>query len=116
MGRRGKIAVVIQAILRVTVGTAMLLGAAGVASADEAKTPISAAMILNIVAAPVDSRTSAFDEALKRPAPASPDSNAGEVLPDGSVRYGRTVITVKNPCPPGTTHWEPPVLPGRVRR
>jgi len=38
------------------------------------------------------------------------------VLPDGSVRYGRTVITVKNPCPPNSNHWEPPILPGRGRR
>lgn len=92
------------------------LGASSVASADEAKTAISAAMILNIVAAPTESRTSAFDEALRRPPPPVADSTAGEVLPDGSVRYGRAVVTVKNPCPPGTDHWEPPVLPGRGRR
>jgi hypothetical protein len=87
--------------------------AAGVASADEAKTPVSAAMILSIVGAPIESRTSAFDEALRRPAPAAPDRTIGEVLADGSVRYGRTIITVKNPCPSGTDHWEPPPLPGR---
>jgi hypothetical protein len=92
---------------------AILLASAGVAGADEAKTPVSAAMILSIVTGPVETRTSAFDEALKRPVAAVQDSTAGEVLPDGSVRYGRTVITVKNPCPPGTAHWEPPPLPGR---
>jgi hypothetical protein len=86
-----------------------LLAAAGVAHADEAKTPVSATMILDIVSAPVQDRKSAFDEALRRPAP--PAAEAGEVLPDGSVRYGKTVITVKNPCPPGE-HYEP-VLPGR---
>ena len=104
--------------LRVVVTTAVLFGAASVAAADEAKTPLSAAMILNIVSAPPveRSRTSAFDEALKRPAPVASDSSEGEVLPDGSVRYGRTVITVKNPCPPNSNHWEPPVLPGRHRR
>lgn len=105
-----------QATARVVVIALVLLGAAGVASADEAKTPVSAAMILNLVAAPVDGRTSAFDEALRRPAPAVQDSSAGEVLPDGSVRYGRAVVTVKNPCPPGTFHYEPPPLPGRSRR
>lgn len=99
--------------LRVLVISAMVVGAAGVANADEAKTPVSAAMILSIVGAPVESRTSAFDEALRRPAPSVSDGSAGEVLADGSVRYGRTVITVKNPCPPGTDHWEPPPLPGR---
>jgi len=98
-------------------GVALVLAASGAAAADEAKTPVSAAMILSIVGAPVvDSRSSAFDEALRRPAPpAAADSSQGEVLPDGSVRYGRTIVTVKNPCPPGTAHWEPPVLPGRRR-
>lgn len=101
--------------LRAAVVT-LILVAPGVVAAEEAKTPISAAMILNIVAAPpAESRTSAFDEALKRPAPAPADNSVGEVLPDGSVRYGRTVITVKNPCPPGT-HNEPLILPGRARR
>jgi hypothetical protein len=106
---------VVSRILRAAVVLVLALGAPGLAAADEAKTPISAAMILNIVAAPAESRTSAFDEALKRPAPAASDNSVGEVLPDGSVRYGRTVITVKNPCPPGT-HNEPLILPGRVRR
>jgi hypothetical protein len=98
------------------VSTAVLLGAAGVAWAEEAKTPVSAAVILSIVSAPVMSRVSPFDEALRRPAPSAPDSSAGEVLPDGSVRYGRTVITVRNPCPPGTAHYEPPPRPGRAAR
>jgi hypothetical protein len=99
--------------LRALMIAVMLAAAAGVTSADEAKTPVSAAMILSIVGAPVEGRTSAFDEGLRRPAPPAPDRTVGEVLPDGSVRYGRTVITVKNPCPPGTDHWEPPPLPGR---
>jgi hypothetical protein len=109
---------VIRTLGRVTVGFTLVLAASGVAAADEAKTPVSAAMILNIMSAPVpvDSRKSAFDESLKRPAPPTQDASEGEVLPDGSVRYGRTVITVKNPCPPGTSHWEPPPLPGRRSR
>jgi hypothetical protein len=93
-----------------------LVGAgASLASAEEAKTPLSASMILSIVSAPVEPKTSAFDEALRRPAPQVADSSMGELLPDGSVRYGRAVITVKNPCPPGTDHYEPPPLPGRRR-
>jgi hypothetical protein len=97
--------------VRIVAIAAGLLAAAGLAHADEAKTPVSATMILDIVSAPVQQgRTSAFDEALRRPAPAA--AEAGEVLPDGSVRYGRAVITVKNPCPPGE-HYEPPPLPGR---
>ena len=90
---------------------------AGHAAADEAKTPISTSMILSIVAAPVQSRVSAYDESLRRPDPApASDSSAGEVLPDGSVRYGRAIVTLKNPCPPGTAHYEPPPLPGRRLR
>lgn len=92
--------------------TGLALGV-GVAAADEAKTAVSASLILDIVAAPVSDRRSAFDEALRRPPP--PVADAGEVLADGSVRYGRTTITVKNPCPPGE-HYEPPPLPGRRAR
>ncbi|HYE90623.1 MAG TPA: hypothetical protein VEA38_06385 [Terriglobales bacterium] len=93
-----------------TVFAVLALGA-GAAVADEARTPVSAAMILSIVSSPVESRRSAYDEALARPAPPAPDNRTAEVLPDGSVRYGRTTITVKNPCPPG--HHEPMPLPGR---
>lgn len=101
---------ILPKLVTVTIA-AGLLASAGWARADEAKTPVNPTMILDIVSAPVQTRTSAFDEALKRPAPAPADTGAGEVLPDGSVRYGRTVVTVKNPCPPGE-HYEP-VLPGR---
>jgi len=106
---------VIRSLGRMLLGAALVLGASGVAVADEAKTRLDAAMILSIVAAPVETRMSAFDEALKRPAPAAPDRSLGEVLDDGSVRYGNAVVTVRNPCPPGTAHWEPPPLPGRRR-
>jgi hypothetical protein len=110
---------VIRALGRLTAALVLVLAYGGMAAADEAKTPLSAAMILNIMSAPapVDSRKSAFDEALKRPpVPVEGSDSEGEVLPDGSVRYGRTVVTVRNPCPPGTSHWEPPPLPGRRSR
>ncbi|HYE94103.1 MAG TPA: hypothetical protein VEA38_23930, partial [Terriglobales bacterium] len=87
-------------VTALTVFAALALGA-GAAVADEAKTPVSAAMILSIVSSPVESRRSAYDEALARPAPPAPDPSVGEVLPDGSVRYGKAIVTVKNPCPPG---------------
>ena len=83
--------------------------------AEEAKTPISGAMLLNILAPSVESRDAAFDRAMKEPAP-PPLRAEGQVQPDGSVRYGSMTLTVKNPCPPGTLHYEPPPLPGRVRR
>mgnify|MGYP003694423777 CR=1 FL=1 len=60
-----------------------------------------------------ESRDAAFDRAMKEPSPRAvlperPDQS------DGSVRYGSTVITVRNPCPPGTLHYEPPPLPGAL--
>ena len=99
-------------MVRTVVIAAALVATVGLAHADEAKTPVSASMILEIVSAPVQGRTSAYDESLKRPAPTAAAPGGGEVLPDGSVRYGRTIITVRNPCPPGE-HYEPPPLPGR---
>jgi len=97
---------------------ALALGAPA-AGAEEARAAISASMLLNVIAAPAAPRTSAFDEALKAPGPA-PARREGEVQPDGGVRYGEgpgsVVITVKNPCPPGTAHYEPPPLPGRRSR
>src|SRR2546428_22697 len=39
-----------------------------------------------------------------------------EMLPDGSLRVDRAVITVRNPCPPGAMNHEPPPLPGRRAR
>ena len=104
-----------KAIASAVVLAGLAFGAVGLAAADEARTPVSALMILDIVAAPVESRRSAFDEALRLPAPPPVERNSGEVLPDGSVRYGRTTITVRNPCPPGHDKLEPPPLPGRRR-
>ena len=103
-------------VVRGALVTAGLLAAIGQASADEVKTPINAALLLkNVLTRPVDERQVAFDESLKRDAPA-PRPSSGEVQPDGSVRYGNVTVTVKNPCPPGTDHYEPPPLPGRRAR
>lgn len=104
-----------KAIASAVVLAGLAFGAVGIAAADEAKTPVSALMLLDIVAAPIESRRSAFDEALRQPAPPPVERNSAEVLPDGSVRYGRTTITVRNPCPPGHDKFEPPPLPGRRR-
>jgi hypothetical protein len=108
--------VIIPAV-RTVVLTGALLAAVGVAHADEVKTSVSATLLLEIISAPVQGRTNAFDEALKRPAPSAAEAGEGEVLSDGSVRYGKAIVTVRNPCPPGE-HYEP-FLPGRrpvVRR
>lgn len=94
----------------------LVVGAwATTAVADEAKAPISAAVLLKILAPGPESRDAAFERAMKEPGPAPPRSE-GQVQPDGSVRYGSVSITVKNPCPPGTLHYEPPPLPGRARK
>lgn len=93
------------------------LGTLGVgrAAADEAKAPVSASMFLSIMATPVETRDQAYNRSLKEPGPA-PRPPLAEVLPDGSVKVDRAIITVRNPCPPGTVHYDPPPLPGRRSR
>ena len=96
-------------------GTVVVVsGWSAAAVADEAKSQISASMLLRISAPISETREAAFDRAMKEPGPA-PRRADGEVQPDGSVRYGSMVVTVRNPCPPGT-HYEPFPLPGRVRK
>ena len=82
------------------------------ASGDEAKVPVSAAMMLKIMSTPLEARETAYNRSLKDAGPA-PRPPLAEVLPDGSVKVDRAVITVRNPCPPGTMHYEPTPLPGR---
>lgn len=87
------------------------------AAADEAKAPITATGILNLFARPVETREAAFDQALREDVAKAPTVTTvapSEVGGEGTVRYGRTTITVKNPCPPG--HDEPKPLPGRRNR
>src|SRR4029453_6509582 len=110
-----------SAMARIAVCAVALILAGGwatAARADEAKAPISAALLLNRLSPSTgESRDAAFDRAMKEPSPGSrsgfPD---GQVQPDGSVRYGSPVITGKNPGPPGGLPYEPPPLPGRVVR
>ena len=82
------------------------------ASADEAKSPVSASMFMKIMNTPLEARETAFDRSLKEAGPA-PRPPLAEILPDGSVKIDRAVITVRNPCPPGTMQHEPAPLPGR---
>jgi hypothetical protein len=83
------------------------------AAADEVKTPIGSMLLLNITAPRTPDRAAAFQQALRDTGPA-PAVNpfVGEVQEDGSVKYGSVTVTVRNPCPPGTAHYEAP-LPGR---
>ena len=82
------------------------------ASADEAKVVVRASMLLSITSVPVEAREVAFDRTLKEAGPA-PRPGLAEVLPDGSVKMDRAVITVRNPCPPGMMNHDPAPLPGR---
>ena len=93
------------------------VAASGVApvAADEAKAPVSASMFLSIMSAPIEGRDMAFDRSLKEAGPAARPSLT-EILPDGSIKMDRTIITVRNPCPPGMMHYDPPPLPGRRAR
>lgn len=85
------------------------------AAADEVKAPVSASMFLSTMTAPMEAREAAFDRSLKEAGP-TPRTPVMQVLPDGSVKVDRAVITVRNPCPPGDMHYEPPPLPGRRAR
>ena len=95
------------------VASLIVLAAAGVASADEAKTRISPSMFLDLTAPRASARDTAYLESLKSAPTVPPRPANGEVQEDGSVRYGNVTITVRNPCPPGSDHDEPKPLPGR---
>ena len=83
------------------------------AAADEAKTPIGTMLMLNLTAPRTMDRAAAYQQSLRDSGPApAPNPFAGEVQEDGSVKYGNMTVTVRNPCPPGTAHYEPQ-LPGR---
>ncbi|MGH7391336.1 MAG: hypothetical protein ACREM3_18030 [Candidatus Rokuibacteriota bacterium] len=89
-------------------------------AADEAKTPVSASLLLNIMSSPIEPRQSAYDRSIKDEGPAPVSPWEGVVQPDGSTRYGSgrssVTVTVQNPCPPGSLHYDPPPLPGRRAR
>ena len=102
-------------------------GPTGVATvaAEEVRQQLNAPMILNLLARPLESPETAFNKELKNYA-AVPKGDEAEVLPDGSVRYGRgaksLTVTIRNPCPPGDIEHEMAQLssyrqlPGRGRR
>ncbi len=102
-------------VRRTTLFLTAALALAVPAAADEMKVPISASMLLNMTAPRADSRDDAFNKSLREEGPA-PRSRDGEVQADGSVRYGNVTVSVRNPCPPGSGHIEPPSLPGRRAR
>jgi hypothetical protein len=95
----------------------LLLGLPAVAAAhEEAKTPITPSIILDMTKPPAVGRDRAFDESLRTPGPAPANKPLEPVVqPDGSIRYGNTTIIIRHDCPPGGEFFEPPPRPGRRR-
>ncbi len=115
---------------RVLAGAIAALGIAAAmpVRAEEVRQQLNTPMILNLLSKPLESPETAFNKELKRDAglPAGSRNDEPEVLPDGSVRYGKgpksVTITVRNPCPPGDIEHEMAQLspyrnlPGRGRK
>jgi hypothetical protein len=121
------------AVTGLVVAACGLAGAGGLAgvgtvAAEEVRQQLNAPMILNLLARPLESPEAAFNKELKNYAgvSAAARGDEGEVLADGSVRYGRgaksLTVTIRNPCPPGDIEHEMAQLssyrqlPGRARR
>ena len=95
----------------------LLLGLPAVAAAhEEAKTPITPSIMLDMTRPPSPGRERAFDEALRQPGPPPANKPLEPVVqPDSSIRYGNTTIIIRHDCPPGGEFFEPLPRPGRRR-
>lgn len=82
-----------------------LLAWAPAASAEEAKTPIDAPMLLSIMTRPAAPRVSVLDESLRDPGPAP-----------RAVEPSPVTIAVGTTCLPGDLPYAPPPPPGRRAR
>jgi hypothetical protein len=102
----------------------LLWGSPAQAQAETSAIPPASPMLLNLMSPPVESQETAFRESLRRDAGPVPArrADAPEVLPDGSVRYGRSTLglVIKNRCPEGVLAHQaklaPLPLPGHTRR
>ena len=103
----------------------LIAGAGAPAAADEVRQVLNAPMILQMLSRPAERPDAAMREMLRPDAPQARPLRAdqGQVMPDGSVRYGsesaNLTMTIRNPCPPGDFEHEAMVqrsLPGRARR
>jgi hypothetical protein len=101
---------------RLVVALAALALSCTAAHADEAKSSIKPSMVLSLFSQPSELSVRALGREMLEPGPPPASTQGGEVQPDGSVKYGSVTVTVRNPCPPGTAHYEPPPLPGRRAR
>jgi hypothetical protein len=94
------------------------------AAADEVRQGLNAPMILQMLSRPVEKPEAVMREMLRPDATsARPVRSEGQVMPDGSVRYGSEsagmTMTLRNPCPPGDIEHEMMALrslPGRGRK
>ena len=111
--------------------TAFLLVAASLSvgvvvptAAEEVRQGLNAPMILQMLSKPVEKPEAVMREMLRPDATSvRPVRSEGQVMPDGSVRYGTEssslTMTIRNPCPPGDMEHEMMVqrsLPGRGRK
>ena len=93
------------------------------AAADEVRQVLNAPMILQMLSKPAEKPEAAMREMLRPDAPRPMRADQGQVMPDGSVRYGsesvNLTMTIRNPCPPGDFEHEVMAqrsLPGRARK
>jgi len=99
-------------------------GMSAPASADEVRQGLNAPMILQMLSKPADKPEAVLREMLRPDATSvRPVRSEGQVMPDGSVRYGTEAagmtVTIRNPCPPGDIEHEMMALrslPGRGRK
>jgi hypothetical protein len=86
------------------------------AAHEQAKTPITPSIILDMTRPTAPARDRAFDESLRRDGPPPANRPLEPVVqPDGSIRYGNTTIIIRHDCPPGADTFEPLPRPGRRR-
>jgi hypothetical protein len=117
-----------QAALSWAVGSlaagALVAGMWAPVAAEEVRQGLNAPMILQMLAKPPEKPEAVLREMLRPDATsARPVRSEGQVMPDGSVRYGSEsagmTVTVRNPCPPGDIEHEMMALrtsPGRGRK
>jgi hypothetical protein len=111
-----------------TVGTlaagALVAGTWASVAAEEVRQGLNAPMILQMLSKPAEKPEAVMREMLRPDATSvRPMRTEGQVMPDGSVRYGSEsagmTVTLRNPCPPGDIEHEMMALrslPGRGRK
>jgi hypothetical protein len=106
------------------VTASMIVGIVTPAVAEEIRQGLNAPVILQMLSKPVEKPEAVMREMLRPDATTvRPVRSEGQVMPDGSVRYGTeasgVTVTIRNPCPPGDIEHEMMVqrsLPGRGRK